>query len=117
MDYKRAELREAYEETNVCFEIDRLVFLHENFFVSDFNGNKPFHEISMFYLMKPSADTNNIVCHSMGADGAAESLHWLPMDQLSSYPVFPAFFQTGLRPIQNEFGHFITKDGHTYRTV
>ena len=46
-------LREAYEETQLNLEIDRLAFIHENFFVSSENGQK-YHEICFFFLMKPN---------------------------------------------------------------
>jgi len=110
-----AVLRETYEETNIQFEIDRLVFVHENFTVADFIDNKQFQEIALFYVMKPTDQVLNIKCDSYGADGGKESLHWLPIDELSNYPVYPEFFKTELKDLKNEVAHFITWDKKTFR--
>ena len=112
---ENAVLREAYEETHLHFEIDRLAFIHENFFIGGFKNDQPFHEIALFFLMKPHSSIQNIKCESVGADGAKESLHWLPIETLLNYPVFPAFFKTELKALKsNKTGHFVTKDGHTF---
>lgn len=110
-----AILREVYEETNVHFAINRLGFIHENFFIAGFNDNLPYHEISLHYFMKPNKQYKDIQCNSMGSDGVKESLHWLPIDTLSNYEIYPPFFKTEL---QNEnyinVKHFLTKDETTY---
>jgi len=112
---ENAVLREVHEETGVDFEIDRLAFIHENFFVGSFMGNKPCHEIRLFYLMKPHNDVENIKCSNVDVNGEKESLHWLPIDKLSEYHLFPEFFKSELRCLKNEVGHFITKGGNTVR--
>jgi len=112
---EEAVTREAYEETNVHFEIDRLMFIHENFFIGSFKENKPFHEIAFFYLMKTDENIENINCGSFGSDGFKESLYRLPIDHLQDYPVFPEFFKTELKQPQNEVSHFITKDEKTFK--
>lgn len=109
-----AVLREIFEETNVEFEIDRLAFIHENFFTADFLGNELFHEIALFYLMKPNNNIKNIKCNSVGVDGGKESAHWLPIEKLSDFEIYPSFFKTDWKKINNQVGHFITKDGKTY---
>ena len=50
-----AVLREVKEETGVDYEIDRLAFVHENFFTEKcgMHKGKRFHELSLYYLMKP----------------------------------------------------------------
>lgn len=42
--------REVLEETGASYEVDRLAFIHENFFSE--NGLEC-HEIAFYYLMKP----------------------------------------------------------------
>ena len=113
---KDAVLREAFEETNISFEIEKLAFIHENFSIADWLGGcyKPFHEISLYFLMKPHNDIANVKCNSKGADGGMESLHWLPIDELSNYHLFPEFFKTELKNLKNDVRHFITKDGRTF---
>ena len=110
---EEAVLREVYEETQLHFEIERLAFVHENFFVGGFRENKQFHEIAFFYLMKPNAEIDSICCDSEGADGSKESLHWLPLDALSDYPVYPEFFKTELKSLGSELEHFVTRSGET----
>ena len=107
-----AAKREAVEETNVKFEIDRLAFVHENFFVDNIFGGAavPNHAIELYYLMKTPDDMTNMTEGSIGADGGVESLHWLPIDKLSDYPVFPEFYKTELQNLTNEVKHFVTKD-------
>jgi len=112
-----AVLREVFEETNVVFKIDRLAFIHENFFIADFMDNTYCHEIALYYIMKPSCDLGKVLCNSTGFHGEKESLHWLPLDKLSDYPIFPEFYRTELQNINKEVVHFITKDGTTTRVV
>ena len=110
-----AVLREVYEETNIHFEIDRLAFIHQNFFVADFMEAVPYHEIAFFYLMKQNEAIKNMKCDSHGADGGKEFLNWLPLSDLSNYQLFPPFFKTELQDLKQEVAHFITKDGETFR--
>ncbi|MCL2486744.1 MAG: NUDIX domain-containing protein [Oscillospiraceae bacterium] len=111
-----AVIREVYEETMVTFEIDRLAFIHENFFVADFMDNVYCHEIGLYYLMKQSANVNkNLLCNSVSINGVRESLQWLPLDKLSDYHLFPEFFKTELKNLKNGIGHFITKNEKTSR--
>ncbi len=111
-----AVLREVYEETNINFEIDRLTFIHENFFTID-NGKDPYHEIALFYLMKHNDYIKNIKCDSLDGNGRSESLHWLPIEKLSDFEVYPDFFKLELLNTNNKFGHFITENKQTYRCL
>ena len=108
-------LREVFEETQIHFEIERLAFVHENLFTADFKGNSRFHEIAFFYLMKPNDKIRSIKCESLGADGGKEHLHWLPISELSQYPVYPEFFKTELAQLKSAVGHFLTQDEKTIR--
>ena len=49
-----AVLREAFEETQIQLEIDRLAYIHENFFIMDSDG-ETYHEVCLFFLMKPNS--------------------------------------------------------------
>ena len=111
-----AVLREVYEETQVRMDIARLAFVHENFFTVDFLNHAPGHEISLFYLMNQTDGIEHMKSGSAGADGGRESLHWLPLDDLSEYHLFPEFFKTELKNIDSGgVEHFISKDGNTFR--
>ncbi|MDD3812909.1 MAG: NUDIX domain-containing protein, partial [Bacteroidales bacterium] len=50
---EEAVVREVFEETGVRMTIDRLGFIHENFFIADIytTGNKPIYEIAFFFYM------------------------------------------------------------------
>ena len=52
---EEAVIREVFEETGHKLEIDRLGFVHENFFHAKFDKNteekKLFHEISLFFYL------------------------------------------------------------------
>jgi ADP-ribose pyrophosphatase YjhB (NUDIX family) len=112
-----AVLRETFEEIGIILEIDRLAFIHENYFVGSIFGAKDelFHEVAFYYLMKQSDEIKGIKCTSMGADGGAESLHWLPLTELLNYDLFPDFYKTELLDLKKEVGHFVTMKGHTVR--
>ena len=55
---EEAVVREVYEETGVKMEIDRLGFVHENYFYGDAPTNlgKLIYEISFFFYMKVPND-------------------------------------------------------------
>jgi len=107
-------LREVYEETQIRFEIDRLAFIHENFFVMKDNGEK-YHEICLFYLMKPNAQAASIAEGRIIEESYEVTLHWLPVGGLGGMPVYPEFFKTELGRLSGGAGHFVTRDGATVR--
>lgn len=109
-------LREALEETQIQFEIDRLAFVHENFFVLESN-NEPIHEITLFFLMKPNPQVTEIKRYSYAEEYAEVTLHWLPIDAIENLYVYPEFFKTELMNLSNNVKHFITKGGVTYHAV
>ncbi len=102
-----AVIREVREELGIDMEIDYPAFLHENLF-DDRDTGEHFHEIALYYVMKPLPDYGGIVCHSfVEADGAEEALEWLPIDELSSYPAYPSFFATELKTLRRELKHIV----------
>lgn len=106
---EEAIVREVYEETGVKLEIDRLGFIHENYFYGDADSNlrKLIYEISYFYYMKVPEDFEP-VCMSMTEDDHEEFLHWIDLDAPVKY--YPEFFRTELvRPVY-EVKHFVTDE-------
>lgn len=104
-----AVLREVFEETGVHYEIDRLAFIHENFF----NGSGSLkgyncHEIAFYYLMKPRG-TKKLNSNSYSG-GYREYMHWLPIEKLSNYKAFPTFFNEKLSNIKGDVEHIITDE-------
>ena len=55
---EEAVVREVFEETGVKMEIDRLGFIHENYFFGDTASNmgKLIYEVSYFFYMKVPKD-------------------------------------------------------------
>jgi len=107
-----AAIREVWEETGVKFEIDRLAFIHENFF----NGNcdsifdgLSCHEVAFYYLMKwePNCKVND---SSLTLDGLQEHLVWLDIDGLANMDlnVYPEFFAKELKEISLTPKHIVT---------
>ena len=100
---EQAVLRETYEETGLRFEIDRLVWVQQNFFQID---GRPYHEVAFLYLM--NADGVTGICGGSSTDHDDEQLIWLPIDRLSDYEVYPPFFKTSLNPLPGEVAYVVT---------
>lgn len=100
-----AVLREVFEEAGIKCEIERLLFINENFFIEDGFEN---HEISLYFLMKP-VDFNSVMEESNSC-GFKEYLRWIPIKDLSSYKAFPAFFKSELLNIPSTVKHIITDE-------
>lgn len=92
---EEAIVREVIEETGVKLEVDRLGFIHENYFYGDSKTNlkKLVYEISYFYYMKVPEDFEP-VCMSMTDGGHEEFLRWIDLNDPIKY--YPEFFRSEL---------------------
>ena len=99
--------REVFEETGVEYEIDRLAFIHENFFQGDgsLEGLKC-HEIALYFLMKPRGSQK--LNSNSYTQGVREYMHWLPMDKLKEYIAYPSFLADRIANMKNEVEHIVT---------
>lgn len=98
-----ALLREVLEETGVAMEIDRLGFLHENFFFDEKRGANH-HEIALYYYMRPLPGLSaRRLCGSSG-----DALCWLPLDALAPERLYPTFFKTRLTEPSDRLEHIFT---------
>ena len=106
---EEAVIREVFEETGIRMEIDRLGFIHENYFYGDMISNleKLIYEISFFFYMKVPEDCEP-GCSSFTEDDHKEYLKWIDPDAPVSY--YPDFFRTELLHPQNEVRHFVTDE-------
>lgn len=104
---EEAVVREVYEETGMHYEIDRLAFIHENFFSGNLEGYNC-HEIAFYFLMKPRG-TQKLNSNSYSGD-FKEYMHWLPINNLSKYKAFPTFFIDKLSNIQSYVEHIVTDE-------
>lgn len=106
---EEAVVREVFEETGRKMEIDRLGFIHENFFTGDSlkkQGNIV-HEISFFFYMNVPTDFEP-VCDSFTEDGDKERLVWIRADHQKKY--YPEFFKTELANPSKDVKHYVTKN-------
>jgi len=60
-------------------------------------------------------DITRMRCNSFGFGDVKEALHWLPLDKLTDYRLYPEFYKTELLNIKKEVRHFITNGGNTFR--
>lgn len=105
---EEAVIREVYEETGVKYEIERLAFIHENFFIGDGSlEGKECHEIAFYFLMKPRG-TRKLNSNSYNTEGVKENMYWLPINKLEEYRAYPMFFREKLKNIKDGIEHIIT---------
>ncbi len=91
---EEAVRREVLEETGLPYEIDRLAFVHENFFEGEGSiAGLHCHELSFYFLMKPIGK-REITKRGQCIDGE-ERACWLPVYRLSDYTSIPCFTPTG----------------------
>ena len=103
-----AAVREVFEETGVRYEVDRLAFIHENFFPG---RNVPVcHEVALYFLMKPRG-TQELHPHGTSF-GVPETMHWLPIEHLREYRAFPAFLADCL-PVPPGITHIVSRNEKT----
>ena len=102
-------VREVYEETGVYMKIDRLGFIHENFFIGSTPSkmNRQVYEITFYFYMKVPEDFH-IETDTATADGDGETLVWL--DWHSNERYYPQFFRNELDNPSTEIKHIVTDD-------
>jgi ADP-ribose pyrophosphatase YjhB (NUDIX family) len=111
--------REVLEETGLRYEVERLAFVHENFFVFGAEetgaGDWKAHEIALYFLMKPLGakalpqSVNEQVTTSWQTGRIiTEKVAWLPLESLGDLHLYPTFFKTKLNPLPNGVEHIVT---------
>lgn len=106
---EEAVIREVYEEAGIRMEVDRLGFVHENYFYGDAASNlgKLIYEISFYFYMKVPENFEPI-SQSFTEDDHAEFLEWITPD--SSIKYYPEFFRTELEHPQSGVKHFVSDE-------
>ena len=106
---EEAVVREVFEETGVKMEIDRLGFVHENYFYGDAPSNlgKLIYEISFFFYMKVPEDFVPI-SESFTEDNSREFLKWVSIGEDTK--MYPSFFKTELQHPVAGVKHFVTDE-------
>ena len=103
-----AVIRELREETGAECEIDRVACIHENFFTDE--GGVPYHELSVFFLIKPNdslmaIENGRLTDH--GPEG--EYLEWIDVKSRKDITFYPEFFSAVDFSKEKEVKHFITR--------
>lgn len=108
---EEAIVREVLEETDVKMEVDRLGFVHENYFYGDAPSKqgKLVYEISLFFYMKVLRDFAPVSV-SFTEDNSKEYLRWVSLDE--NRKAYPEFFRTELRNPTDVVKYFVT-DGRS----
>ena len=104
-----AILREVYEETKIRIEIGHLAFIHENFFTLESDGEF-YHEVSLFFLMKPHKGLREATGGSFREEYGDVSFHWLPINEIGNYHIYPEFFRSELLGMTADVKHFVTRN-------
>ena len=93
---EEAVVREVYEETGLHLKINRLGFIHENFFYSDSNAKmgKLVYEISYFFYMDVPKEFD-LNSNSFTEDNVKEYLTWVGFDD--ERKMFPKFLKEELK--------------------
>lgn len=104
--------REVFEETGVRYEVDRLAFVHENFFTDDTRSLKGLdcHELALFYIMKPRG-TKELPAHTSTCLDGEERVVWVPIEKLGEVNAFPTFYREWLKKLpESGIVHIVTND-------
>ncbi len=106
---EEAIVREVLEETGAVMEIDRLGFVHENYFYTDSPSTprKLIYEISFYFYMKAPDDFSPI-SESFTESGIKEYLRWVSLDEETK--MYPEFFRTELKNPTDTVKHFVNDE-------
>lgn len=106
---EEAVIREVREETGVAMEINRLGFVHENYFhgTAPSKCGKLVYEISFFFYMKVPEDFAPL-CYHYTKDEIQEYLCWIEPNAPVLY--YPEFFRTELYHPSKGVKHFLTDE-------
>ena len=106
---EEAVVREVEEETGVRMAVDRLGFIHENYFPGDSpaKGGRLVYEISFFFYMKVPENFEP-VCASFTEGQSREHLRWIDPEGPDRY--YPDFFRTELKHPGPGVRHMVTDE-------
>lgn len=102
-------IREMQEELGVEVQIDRLLWVAENFFV---HQGQAHHELGLYYLMHlPAASPLRDQIRFEGQEGDLTMIcEWFPIETLEQVHVFPTFLRTGLKDLPTSPVHIVHRD-------
>ena len=105
-----AVVREVFEETGWNLQIDRLGFVHENYFVMDIppNAGRLVYEVSFYFYMKVPADFEPVGESRTDEGRVRETMRWVSPDDPRT--IYPEFFRTELAHPEPTVKHFVTDE-------
>ncbi|MGL5541499.1 MAG: NUDIX hydrolase [Erysipelotrichaceae bacterium] len=101
--------REVFEETGVHYEVDRLAFIHENFFrgTGSLEGYDC-HAVEFYFLMKSKGSQ---MVQPFNKEGHfMEYMHWLPLEQVTDFHAYPRFLIERLDNLPTTLEHIVSAD-------
>lgn len=106
-----AVVREVEEETGRRLEIDRLGFVHGNYFYGDVpgvNDGKLVYEVSFYFYMKVPEDFEPVGESATDDGNVRETMCWVSPDDPRM--IYPAFYRTELLHPTDAVKHFVTDE-------
>ncbi len=103
--------REMREELNEDVEVERLVWMAENFFE---HVGRVYHEIGFYFLMHLPTDSplrEKIQPFYGDEDGIQLVFEWFPVKILEQVRLFPTFLRAGLKNLPISTVHIVHTDG------
>lgn len=101
--------REMCEEIETDVEVERLVYVVENFF--QYAGRRV-HELGLYHVMHLPA--NSLLRGVSEFDGFEGSLRiifrWFPLETLSDVRIYPSFLREGLKALPAHITHIVITD-------
>jgi len=104
-----AMVREMREETGMQVEVDRLVWVVENFFTL---AGKRHHEVGFYYLLRTVRAAGDLGKEFYGKeeDGTQLIFRWHRLDALANLDLQPSFLKTGLNALPASITHIVQND-------
>lgn len=99
--------REIREELDVDCEVQRLVWIAENFFQL---AGKKFHEIGLYYLVslpEGSPILDKTKTFHIDESGIPFQARWFPLADLMAINLVPAFLRTGVQDLPTTPKHLV----------
>ncbi len=99
--------REMREELGVNVQVERLLWVAENFFTLD---GVICHEVGLYYRMELPDDAPQLDPYQSfsGQEGALELIfRWFPLSELGKIRLYPMFLRAGLQAIPDAIQHII----------
>lgn len=101
--------REVREELGEDIEINRILWIVENFFKFE---DKDYHEISTIYLVNlPQESTITDQNESFyGSEGNKLTFKWFNVNEIKNLDIKPSFLREKLKLLPNNLKHIIHRD-------